>query len=85
MTRAWTQVASLGFAAVSVVCWLLMFAAGTDIWHDSGRVDVTTLGATSADVRAFATAFYGLFFLLLAQLIVAGVGVLRSQRTVRQP
>jgi TRAP-type C4-dicarboxylate transport system permease small subunit len=81
MTRGSTQVTSLGFTAACLACWLLMFAAGTDIWHDTGRLDVRTLGATSADVRAFAVAFYGLFFVLLGQFAVALVGFVRARRT----
>ena len=83
MTRAWTQGSSLGFTAACLVCWLMMFAAGTDIWHDAGRFDVLAMGATAADVRAFATAFYGLFFVLLAQFAVTVVGVARGRRAAQ--
>ena len=81
MARASIQVTSLGFTAASLVCWLLMFAAGHDIWHDAGRFDVLAMGATAADVRAFAVAFYGLFFVLLAQFAVLAVGVRRARRS----
>lgn len=74
------QLTSLAFTVVCLGCWWVMFAAGTDIWHDAGRFDVRTMGATAFDVRAFATAFYGLFFLLLVQLAVTAVGVARARR-----
>jgi hypothetical protein len=80
MTRASRQFTSLGFTAACLACWLLMFAAGHDIWHDAGRFDVRAMGATSADVRAFAVAFYGLFFVLLAQFAVTAVSALRARR-----
>ena len=80
MARVSTQITSLGFTAACLACWLLMFAAGTDIWHDTGRLDVRTLGATPTDVRAFAIAFYGLFFILLAQFAMATIGVVRARR-----
>jgi hypothetical protein len=80
MTRAWTPLTSLAFTAIALACWLLMFAAGTDIWHDTGRLDLHTLGATPTDVRAFAVAFYGLFFVLLAHLAVTIAGILLARR-----
>ena len=80
MARASTPLTTLGLHATALACWLLMFAAGTDIWHDTGRLDVRRLGATPTDVRAFAIAFYGLFFVLLVQLVVAAVGLLRVRR-----
>lgn len=79
MTRPSIQFTSLGFTAVCLACWLLMFAAGTDIWHDTGRLDVLRLGATPADVRAFAAAFYGLFFVLLAHFAVAAISIVRAR------
>jgi hypothetical protein len=48
MTRALIPVATLGLTLTCLACWLLMFAAGHDIWHDTGRLDVRTLGATAA-------------------------------------
>ena len=79
MTRASTHISTLWFTAISLACWLLTFAAGTDIWHDTGRLDVRTLGATAADVRAFGVAFFGLFFILLVQLAAAAISVLRAR------
>ena len=84
MARTWTEVTSLGFTAVCLACWLLMFAAGHDIWHDAGRFDVRTMGATAFDVGTFAIAFYGLFFVLLAQFAVVAVSVVRARRSNAQ-
>ncbi|MEN3337668.1 MAG: hypothetical protein V7647_1344 [Acidobacteriota bacterium] len=74
---------ALGFALLSLVCWLLLFAAGHDVWHDMGRPDVlarlSELGATLFDIRAAAYAFYGLFVLLSAQVIVTGLTVFRRR------
>jgi hypothetical protein len=79
MTGRWTPISTLALTATSLACWLLMFAAGTDIWHDTGRLDVRTLGATAADVRAFAVAFYGLFVVLLAQVATSAIAVARAR------
>lgn len=79
MTRAWTPISTLVLTATCLAGWLLMFAAGTDIWHDTGRLDVRTLGATAADVRAFAVAFYGLLVVLLAQFAVSAIDFLRAR------
>ena len=74
---------ALGFALLSLSCWLLLFAAGTDVWHDIGRPNVLARlsdgGATLFDIRAAAYAFYGLFVLLSAQVIVTGLTVVRRR------
>lgn len=81
MTRGSIPVATLCLTATSLCCWIVMFMAGTDVWHDTGRLDLRTLGATGADVRALAAAFYGLLPVLLAQFAVSVVGVVRAPRT----
>ena len=74
---------ALGFALLSLASWLLLFAAGHDVWHDMGRPDVlarlSERGATLFDIRAAAYAFYGLFALLSAQVIVTGLRVVRGR------
>ena len=72
---------SFTLALVTLACWLLLFAAGTDVWHDAGRPDVLARlhdrGATLFDMRAAAYAFYGLFPLLVAQVVVAWLALAR--------
>jgi hypothetical protein len=83
MEGKWIQPATLGFGVFALLCWIVMFLAGTDIWHDAGRPDVWTLqGPTNHDVRAFACAFYLLFVVLSVQLIATGMGfwTARSRR-----
>ena len=44
---------------VSILCWLVMFAAGTDVWHDIGRPDLWSPDQPPyPDVRAFLWAYY---------------------------
>ena len=44
---------------VGLGCWVVMFLAGTDVWHDTGRPDFWNLpGAPYHDLRAFVVAFY---------------------------
>lgn len=73
----------LGFALVALAFWLLMFVAGTDVWHDTGRPDIFTQlserGATRFDMRACAYAFYGLFVVLAVQVITTAAIVVRRR------
>lgn len=58
---------------VGILCWLVMFLAGTDVWHFAGSPDFWRLsGPPYADLRAFGYAFYLQFFILLG---VMGVGI----------
>jgi hypothetical protein len=67
----------------SLACWLVMFLAASDVWHDTGRADFWRLqGPPYNDLRVFAIAFY----LLLALLCVSIVLLLyRMLRNARQP
>ena len=68
------QVVTLGLEILAVLCWVVMFLAGTDVWHDVGRPDFWNLdGPPYQDLRAFAYAFYLLFGVLSAHLIVTAV------------
>jgi hypothetical protein len=73
----------LGLALLTLGCWMLMFAAVHDVWHDMGRPDVLTRlsehGATTFDMRGAIYSFYGLLPLLVAQVLVAGAAVLRRR------
>ena len=81
--RRWQQT-KLGLGVVALLCWMVMFMAGTDLWHDTGRPDLLTLpNAHPADVRAFAYAFYLLPVVLAVQLIVTGIDGFAARRRVR--
>jgi hypothetical protein len=54
---------------VGMVCWIVMFLAGTDVWHYAGSPDFWRIpGPPHADLRAFGYAFYLQFFVLLAMI-----------------
>jgi hypothetical protein len=58
-------------SAISLLCWVVMFLAGTDVWHDTGSRDFWHLqGPPYTDLRAFAYAFYLLFVVLIGSLVV---------------
>jgi hypothetical protein len=76
---------SFVLAAIALGCWVLMFMAGHDVWHDTGRLDLWRLeGPPYADLRAFIVTFYVLLPVLLAQLAVAVLNA-RKRRTLEQP
>jgi hypothetical protein len=69
---------------VMFLVWLLMFFAGTDVWHDTGRLDLWRLeGPPYADLRAFVVMFYVLLPVIVAQLAAAVVHVLRLRSLKR--
>jgi len=62
---------SILLSAISLLCWVVMFLAGTDVWHDMGSRDFWHLqGPPYADLRAFAYAFYLLFVVLVGSFVV---------------
>ena len=72
-----SRLTTLILGVVALVCWTAMFLAGTDVWHDLGRPDLWNRpGPPYADLRAFTIAFYALFFVLAAHLIVAAWSLL---------
>jgi hypothetical protein len=74
VTRRSVQRATLGLDILAVLCWVVMFLAGNDVWHDVGRPDLWHLaGPPYHDLRAFVCAFYALFGVLSAHLIVTAV------------
>ena len=81
MTSKTTQATALGFAATGLLCWILMFGAATDLWHETGRVDLGSVpGVHAVDLGTFVITFYGLFFILLAQFVVMVIIVVRGRR-----
>lgn len=60
-------------AALGLLCWVVMFLAGTDVWHFAGSPDFWRQpGPPYADLRAFAYAFYLQFLILLVMLMAGG-------------
>ena len=71
MLRWRTPVSTLVLLLLALGCWLVMFLAGTDVWHAAGRPDFwNKQEPPGPDLRAFAYAFYALFVLLVANLLV---------------
>ncbi len=82
MARNWSQVVTLGLVVLALLCWVVMFLAGTDVWHDVGRPDFWNLaGSPYHDLRAFAYAFYFLFAILSVHLIVTAVTLAMGRRS----
>jgi hypothetical protein len=80
MGRTRTKLVSLGLGVLALLCWTVMFLAGTDVWHDVGRPDFWNLtGVPYHDVRAFVFAFYLLFAILLAHLVVTAADLVTSR------
>ena len=62
----------LALSTLGMVCWIVMFLAGTDVWHYAGSPDFWRIsGPPHADLRAFGYAFYLQFLVLLALIGVA--------------
>jgi hypothetical protein len=56
-----------GLLTLGLLCWMVMFLAGTDVWRFAGRPDFWHLsGPPNADLRAFVVAFYLQFVVLVA-------------------
>ena len=66
-------------STLGMLCWVVMFLAGTDVWHFAGSPDFWRLsGPPHADLRAFGYAFYLQFLILLAMIAVASWTALRA-------
>jgi hypothetical protein len=79
-----SQLAAFALSVIALLCWLVMFLAGTDVWHDVGSPAVWTVqGPPYADLRACLYAFYLLFVVLVAWVTVTIVGIARGSRLGR--
>ena len=78
MKPTWSQSAAVYLGALALGCWILMFLAGHDVWHDSGRPDLHLMGATTFDLRVLASAFYLLPVFLVGVLISTIVSARRA-------
>lgn len=73
MTRSAIALSTLG-----MLCWVVMFLAGTDVWHFTGSPDFWRLsGPPYTDLRAFGYAFYLQGFILLTMMVVTSWTALR--------
>ena len=81
MKTTWSQSAALCLGALALGCWIVVFMAWTDVWHDSGRPDFHLMGATSFDLRALAYAFCLLPLCLAGALIATVVSVRQAAPT----
>jgi hypothetical protein len=71
----------LALSTLGMLCWIVMFLAGTDVWHFAGTPDFWRLsGPPYADLRAFGYAFYLQFLVLL---VMIGVTVWTGLKAVR--
>ena len=74
MERKRVQLATLCLAGLALLCWIIMFLAGTDVWHEVGRPDFWKLqGPPYHDLRAFAYAFYLLLIVLVIQVVATAL------------
>ena len=78
MKPTWSQSAAPWLAALALGCWIVVFMAWTDVWHDSGRPDFHLMGATDFDLRALASAFFLLPLCLAGTFIATVVSVRRA-------
>ncbi len=69
---------SILLTAICLLCWVVMFLAATDVWHDTGSRDFWHLqGPPYADLRACIFAFYVLFAVLIGSLVLQVASTLR--------
>ena len=72
----------IGLSILGTICWLVMFLAGTDVWHFAGSPDFWRLsGPPYTDLRAFGYAFYLQFAVLLAMIAVTSWTALKAVRS----
>ena len=85
MARQRIQLATLCLGALALLCWVVMFLSGTDVWHDVGRPDIWNLqGPPYHDLRAFACAFYLLLAVLVVHLIVTALDLVVARSRARK-
>ena len=69
-----TTRSTIALTTLGILCWLVMFLTGTDVWHFAGRPDFWRLsGAPYTDLRFFGYAFY-LQLVVLVVLFAVAVG-----------
>jgi hypothetical protein len=69
---------AIALSTLGMLCWVVMFLAGTDVWHFTGSPDFWRLsGPPYTDLRAFGYAFYLQGFILLTMMVVTSWTALR--------
>ena len=72
----------IGLSTLGMLCWVVMFLAGTDVWHFAGSPDFWRLsGPPYTDLRAFGYAFYLQFLILLAMIVSTSWTALKAVRS----
>ena len=72
----------IGLSILGMLCWVVMFLAGTDVWHFAGSPDFWQLsGPPYTDLRAFGYAFYLQFFILLTMIGITSWTALNAARS----
>ena len=76
------RLAGMALGLIALLCWVVMFLAGTDVWHFAGRPDFWRLsGAPYADLRVFGYAFYVQLLFLLGVIAVGVWSLVRVRRS----
>jgi hypothetical protein len=60
----------LGSSILGLLCWVVLFMAGTDIWHAVRPHLPPSQGPSQVDVRAFRYAYYLLAVILAGQVVL---------------
>ncbi len=75
-----------GISAAGLICWIVMFMAGQDVWHDLGAPDIWRNAAVPyPDLRVFTACFYALLVLLVAGTVVPVLMAARGRRSFNSP
>lgn len=78
-----TPRSTIALSTLGILCWLVMFLTGTDVWHFAGRPDFWRLsGAPYTDLRFFGYAFY-VQLVVLVVLFVVAAGTAIKGRLIR--
>jgi hypothetical protein len=73
------------FVGTSLICWIVMFMAGHDVWTFAGKPDFWRLsGPPYADTRVFAVAFYVQFVLLAVTSVALVTTVIWNTVIIRR-
>jgi hypothetical protein len=71
----------IGLSIIGLMCWIVMFLAGTDVWHFAGSPDFWRLsGPPNNDLRAIGYAFYLQFFIFLGVITIGISSKLKEKR-----
>jgi hypothetical protein len=75
----------IGLTTLGMLCWLVMFLTGTDVWHFAGSPDFwRRSGPPYTDLRVFGYAFYFQFVILLVMFAVTSWTALKRSALTRR-